>query len=136
MKFQDIEHAFMFVSAAPQYANQAILSKATDEIFYISDDIDSDELPEDIEEGDQYISIPRKNELDLGKPLVMRFAREYLPNDFQYVWEIFGRRGAYANFKSFLHREQKLNDWFEYENKAETDALKQWCADNGVEITG
>jgi hypothetical protein len=50
MKFQDIEHAFMFVSMAPKFANSAILSKETGEIYYVSEFGDSDELPDDVDD--------------------------------------------------------------------------------------
>lgn len=93
MRFQDIENAFMFVSMAPQYENSAILSKETGETYYVSGIGDSDELPDDVEDAHKYIEIPHKNELDLGKALVLDFASEYLPGDVQEVTKIFNRRG-------------------------------------------
>lgn len=44
-----------------------------------------DELPDDVEDDEKYISIPDKRELDLGKPMVLDFAHEFLPG---------GRRSA------------------------------------------
>jgi hypothetical protein len=79
MKFDDIELAFLFVSGAAQFTNSALLCKETGEIYYISEMGDSDELPEDIEDSDQYIEIPHKNDLDLGNRLVMDFVAEYCP---------------------------------------------------------
>ena len=39
-----------------------------------------------------------KRELD-GKPLVLDFAREFLPSDYDEVRHIFSRRGVYLRFK-------------------------------------
>ncbi len=63
---------------------------------------DEEELPDDIGDGDKYLRIPDKSELDLGKPLVLDFARQFLPDDFNKVREIFSKRGAYARFKDLL----------------------------------
>src|SRR5437868_15339794 len=56
-----------------------------------------EELPDDIND-EKYISIPDKRELDLGKPLVLDFAREFLPDDYDEVRHIFRRRGAYRQY--------------------------------------
>ena len=55
---------------------------------------DSDELPDNIEDSKKYIEIPHKNELDLGKNLVMRFVIEFMPDDIYRVENIFKRKGA------------------------------------------
>ena len=47
-----------------------------------------EELPDDIDD-EKYISISDKRELDLGKPLVLDFAREFLPDDYDEVRHIF-----------------------------------------------
>jgi hypothetical protein len=41
-------------------------------------------LPDDIDD-EKYISIPDKSELDVGKPLVLDFVREFLPDDYDEV---------------------------------------------------
>ena len=65
---------------------------------------DSDELPDDIEDSRKYIEIPHKNELDLGKNIVMRFVIEFMPDDIYRVENIFKRKGAYSRFKSLLEK--------------------------------
>ena len=81
--------------AAPA-EHQAILCKRTGKIYWHSDfsDLDdlNDELPEDIEDDENYVAIPDERELDLGKPLVLDFAREFLPNDFDEVRYMFSKR--------------------------------------------
>ena len=135
MKLDDIEDAFFYVSSAPQLTNSALLCKETGEIFYISEMGDSDELPEDIEDSEKYIEIPHKNDLDLGKRLVMDFVTEYCPELLGKVNNIFSRKGAYSRYKELLESKGLLDKWHNYENQRTKDELRQWCTDNGIELT-
>ena len=71
----------------------------------------------------KYIAIPDKRDLDLGKPLVLDFAREFLPVDYDEVRHIFSRRGAYRRYKGLLVRRRALDQWYDFSNKAEEAAL-------------
>ena len=93
-----------------------------------------EELPDDIDD-EKYISIPDKRELDLGKPLVLDFAREFLPVDYDEVRHIFSRRGAYGRYKDLLVRRGALERWYDFSNKSEETALREWCAENGIELS-
>ena len=75
ISFSDIEDAFFFVSSDHRFMRNAFLCKETGQIFYTSEMGDSDELPEDIDNPDKYITIPHKNDLELGKSLVIEFTR-------------------------------------------------------------
>jgi len=66
-----------------------------------------DELPDDVGDSEKYLQIPDKRELDLGKPLALDFARQFLPNDFDEVRQLFSKRGAYARFKDLLDRKTR-----------------------------
>ena len=136
IKFSDIEHAYLFVSMAPEFSNQAILCKETGEIFYASEYDDEDEIPEDVYENDECIEIPGKNELDLGKNLVFEFVEENLPEMYERVRQIFRKRGAYARYKDLLDEKGLLQRWYDFENDRQTQALKEWCADNEIELDG
>jgi hypothetical protein len=71
------------------------LDRQSGKIYWHSEFGDNDEeLPDDIDD-EKYISIPDKRELDLGKALVLDFAREFLPDDYDEVRHIFSREGAY-----------------------------------------
>ena len=94
ISFDDIENTFFFVGSAQQSEHNAYLCKATGEIYYTSEIGDSDQLPDDINDPDKYISIPHKNELDLGKALEIEFTSEYLPEEMETVYSIFRRKGA------------------------------------------
>ena len=135
MKLDEIEDAFFYVSSAPQLTNSALLCKETGEIFYISGMGDSDDLSEDIEDSDQHIEIPHKNDLDLGNRLVMDFATEQCPELLEKIHAIFRRKGAYARYKELLDSKGLLEKWYDYESQHTKEALRQWCADNGIELT-
>jgi hypothetical protein len=134
--FDDLENAFLFVSMDPRYAHSAYLCKETGEIFYLSEMGDSDEIPEDIDDPDKYIEIPHKNDLDLGKALVIEFTSIYLPEDLDKVYTIFRHKGAYSRYKDLLERRGILKDWYEFENEREKAAIRQWCRENNIEIKG
>jgi hypothetical protein len=94
-----------------------------------------EKLPDDIDDK-KYIPIPDKKELDLGNALVLDFTREFLADDYDEVRQIFNRRGAYRRFKDFLVRRGALEQWYDFSNKAEEAALREWCAANGIDAAG
>jgi len=134
ISFDDIENAFFFVSMDQMSMHNAYLCKETGEIFYTSEMGDSDELPEDIDDPDKYISIPHKNKLDLGKALVFAFVSEYLPEELDRVYSIFSRKGAYSRYKDLLEKKGALEAWYKLENERQEAALKEWCRENNIEI--
>jgi hypothetical protein len=136
IKFSDIEDAYLFVSMAMEFSNQAILCKETGEIFYASEYDDEDEIPEDVYENDECIEIPGKNELDLGRNLVFEFVEENLTEMYERVRQILRKRGAYARYKDLLDEKGLLQRWYDFENDRQTQALKEWCADNEIELDG
>ena len=94
----------------------------------------NEELPDDLDENEIYVQVPDKRELDLGKRLALDFAGQFLPNDFDQVARIFSRRGAYGNFKDLLARRGMLDQWYDFDNKAQERALRAWCAENGIAL--
>src|SRR4030095_15292984 len=97
-------------------------------------DVD-EELPDDIDDDEKYIQVPDKRALDLGKPLVMDFARAVLlPQDIDDVRGMFRKRGAYAKFKGLLARRRALDQWHEFERDATERALREWCMENSIEL--
>jgi hypothetical protein len=135
VSLKDLEDAFEFVSAGGTGEHQAFLCKQTGKLYWHSEYLDDmDELPDDLEEDEKYIRIPDRRELDLGKPLVMEFAGQFLPEDVDRVQEIFSRRGAYAMFKDLLDRRGALERWYEFEAQATERALRTWCEENSVAV--
>ena len=135
-RFSDIELSFEFVSSQGVGMNEAFLCRQTGKICWRSDSLDEldEEIPDDIEDEEKYIAIPDKRDLDLGKPLVLDFAREFLPNDFDEVRYIFSKRGAYQKFRALVTRRNVLDRWYEFESKATERALREWCELNSIEL--
>jgi len=139
VKFDELLLAFEFVSSSGGFGeHEAFMCRQTGKIYWRTGDSDLDEvdeeLPDDIEDGQKYIAIPNKHELDLGKPLVLRFADECLPDDFDQVRYMFSKKGAYQKFKSLLERRRVLERWYEFEAKETERALRRWCKDNSIAI--
>ncbi|WP_298255604.1 hypothetical protein [Bradyrhizobium sp.] len=137
----DIAQAFEFANTGGNLGEfLAFVCKATGTIYYQTDFPDvagmNDELPDDIDDEEKYVALPDKRELGLGKPLVLNFAREFLPDDFDDVCDCFGRRGAYQKFKSLLARRGAIDQWHAFEAKATEQALRDWCALHSIEIVG
>ena len=138
VSFNEIRNAFEFISVTGGYEHRAILCRKTRKIYRHSDFPDfeefNDELPDDVDDEEKYIDIPDKRELDLGKSLVMDFARDVLPSDFEEIRDIFRRRGAYQRFKALLARRNALDRWYEYESRVTDKALRDWCSLNEIEL--
>jgi len=134
ISFDDIENAFLFVGMDQQYMHNAYLNKETGQIFYTSEMGDSDELPEDIDDPEKYVTIPHKNDLELGKDLVFEFTSKYMPKELDKVYSIFRGRGAYSRHKDLLRRKGLLDEWYKYENERQKVAIKEWCKENNIEI--
>ena len=136
VSWTDLTLAFEFVGVGSTGEHRVFLCKQTGKLYWHSDSSDElDELPDDIYDDEKYVQIPDKRELDLGKPLVFDFVRQFLPDDLDEVQRIFSRRGAYARFKDLLIRNCTLDQWYGFESKAEEDALRSWCNLNSIEVS-
>lgn len=135
----DLELALDFVSSAPGLGDhQAFVCRQTGKTYWQFDPSEvgelEEELPDDIEDEEKYAPVPDKKELGLGKPLVLDFAREWLPNDFDEVRHMFSKRHAYRNFRKLLLQRNALDRWYEFESKATKKALRDWCEQNSIEV--
>jgi hypothetical protein len=138
---RDITEAFEFANTTGDMGEfRAFVCKRTGKIHYQTDFSDAaelyDELPNDIHDEEKYVALPDKRELGLGKPLVLDFASEYMPNDFDDVRYFFSRRGAYPKFRALLARRGAIDRWHAFEAKATEQALRDWCALHSIEIVG
>jgi Uncharacterised protein family (UPF0158) len=138
-KFQDLLTAFEFVgtSGGSVGGNLAYLCRQTGKIYWHSEFSDLgelDELPDDVDDEEKYVAIPDKRELNLGKSLVLDFAREYLSNDFDEVRRIFSKKGAYRKFRALVTQRKVLERWYEFEAKATERALREWCTLHSIAL--
>ena len=135
--FSKLLEALDFMSSDPTFGNSARVNRATGEVHWHSDwDSELWEEPEDIGDDEKYLQLPDPRDLDLGKRLVMRFAAERLERHYDEIADIFRRKGAYRRFKDFLMRLGALERWYEFESEAKEKALREWCAENGIEVEG
>ena len=132
MTFETIEDAFHFVSSATYGEHVAVVSRTTGQAYFASIMSNYDELPDDVDESDDYIGIPHKNDLDLGKSLVMEFVRLRCPEQIDRVHAVMKRRGAYGRYKELLAEKNLLEAWYAFENDRTREALLEWCKENGV----
>jgi hypothetical protein len=135
VKLDALEDALQFVGSGDMFGNAAWVCRDTGDVLCHSDDTDDFEpLPEDIDDAARYVPVPDQRELDLGKPLAMEFTRTHLPACCEQVREIFSHRGAYARFKDLLQRHHRLDAWHQWETEQTRQALRAWCADNGITL--
>jgi hypothetical protein len=133
--YDEISSAFEFVSSAAPAEHNAHISLDTGQIHWVSELASMDEeVPDDLDTSDRYISVPHKNDLDLGKRLVWPFAAREMADSYETVRSIFARRGAYGRFKRLLETNGLLDKWYRFEEEAHDKALRQWCAENGIQI--
>ena len=136
VKYTDIDYAYIMANAEGYGENTALLDKKTGKFYFHSEYGDCDGIPEEAWESEDTVEIPRKNDLDLGTRLVFRFVRNTFPNGYDKVSKIFSRRGAYARYMDWLITNDLLKKWYDYSNAAEEKAIREWCADNGIELEG
>ncbi len=135
IKFGDVEDAFFFVSSDPDDANSAFLCRETGQILCQSEMAEIDEIGDQDLDMNVWVAIPHKNDLELGRDLVYDFVAEYLPEDYERVYGMFQRRGAYRIYKDFLDSKGLLQKWYDFENQRTQQALRQWCEDNEIELS-
>jgi hypothetical protein len=98
LTYYDLSIAFEFVSSAEAGDYEGFVCRKTGKIYLRAGEFgdplpDEDQLPEDLDQNEQYVAFPNKRDFDLGKPLVLDFAREFLADDFEEVRRIFSKRG-------------------------------------------
>jgi hypothetical protein len=133
--FEDLVAAYEWVSSDPGGENAAYVSRETGRVYWLTDAVESeDELPDDLEDGTQYLAVPHKHDLDLGNALALQFVNAALPSRYRDAVEFFRHPGAYRRLKAMLERAHKLDEWHEYEAAAVQGALRSWVTDNELPI--
>lgn len=140
VKWEELREAFDFVNAAPAGENAARLSLISGQIQLVS--VWTEIWPDSADGGtegakadDRTLDIPHKTALGLGRELALWFVEEVIPDQYEEVELFFEKRGAYAKFKALLTGEGLLQDWYQFEKTAEEQGLRNWCEENGVQIS-
>ena len=135
IKFDDLLSAYEWVSSSSLEENKAFISRITGNIHLSSSMMDlEEELPEDIDDGSIYVSVPHKYELNLGKNLALTFAQDHLEDLYETISNIFRHRGAYGKYKDLLARKGQLDAWYKYETNSVEFALRKWATELGLII--
>lgn len=94
------------------------------------------ELRKRIVNDPNWIEMPDYRLLGLGSWMPLRFARECLsPADCERAENFFRRRGAYRNFRVLLERLGMLEKWYQFQDEAIYEAIKEWLQENEIEFT-
>jgi hypothetical protein len=135
VEFDDLLAAFDWVNASYEGDNSAFVCRETGTIHWGSNSAEmEDELPDDVDDGRLYVAVPHGAELGLGRRLALAFTEEALPESVSEVSGFFRRPGAFARFRELLDREQRLDDWREFETAEISRALREWAEEQGVRI--
>lgn len=74
IKFCELLDAFTFSSAGAAIDCYAYINLDSGAVLLVFDDMDintEQEMPDDLETSDRYLPVPHKNDLDLGRKLVL-----------------------------------------------------------------
>ena len=132
MAYDTIDDAFHYVSDAPPGERRAVVHRPTGRVFLASVKAGFDECPAGSETDPDYVTIPRRQELDPGKPLLLDFFRSHSPKELTRVEALFARPGAYRNVKDLLRRNHLLEAWQVFEAQRIEALLRQWCQAQGL----
>jgi hypothetical protein len=135
ISLDDLIDAYLFITMG-EYDHQAHIRRSTGEIITSGGDYvdpDAPTLPDD-PDPDEYIQVPDRHDLDLGRDLALAFVARALPDKLDEAHRIFSRKGAYRRFKDLLHDTDTIDQWHAFEDQATRDALVAWCGEVGVTV--
>ena len=132
---EDLEAALDWVSGSPDFGPEAYVARATGKIYWQGADLpDEEDLPDNLDDESEYVQVPHRNVLGLGRALALKFGDEVVPALQREIGEAFRRKGAFRRFRDLLQRAGMLERWYQYEQAAVRAALVEWALDNGFTI--
>lgn len=111
----------------------AYIDRETGAIHITADGAEG-ELPDDIEDPRRFLTVPDRRQLDLGRNVLFDFIKQRLPADYDTVAGYFDRKGGYRRTKTLLEARGALEAWHRFEERADEDALREWCAEHDIDI--
>jgi hypothetical protein len=136
VNLNELLEAVEFVDSVTTVDAAAYVSRDTGQVYFVGTDTEpGDGQPGDLETSDLYVAVPSKLDLDLGRSVALRFAEAHLSDQFGTIFSIFSRPGAYSRLKDLLEAHGQLTAWYEFENEAQRNALRDWCAAERLELT-
>lgn len=134
MSYDTIEDAFNFISGGQLGDRKAMVHRVTGKVFLASVEAGFDQTPPDADNDPDYLLIPRKQDLDPGKGMMLKFFNDRAQAEVPQVKAIFTRSGAFRKVKDLMHRLQLLDHWYIYEEQQIEALLRKWCLDNGLSL--
>ncbi len=135
MAYDTIDDAFHYVSDAPPGERRAMVHRPTGQVFLASLKAGFDDCPAGAETDPDYLQIPRRQDLDPGKPLLLEFIQSHCPAELARVEAFFTRSGAFRNVKELLRRRHLLEAWQVFEDERMKALLRQWCVAQGLGLS-
>lgn len=132
MAFDAIDDACHYISNAPPGERSAVVRRSTGQVYLASLKADFDERPAASATDPDFVTIPRRQELDPGKPLLLDYVKSHCPGELAHFEALFARPGGFRNAKDRLRRLGLLESWQLYEEQQLTALLRQWCAAQGL----
>jgi len=134
MAFDTIDDAFHYVSNAPAGERCAVIQRSSGKIFLASLKADFDERPAGSDSDPDFVTIPHRQQLDPGKPLLLAFVRSHCPGELARVEGLFARSGGFRNAKDHFRRLGLLEGWQVFESQQMETLLRHWCTEQGLPL--
>ena len=134
MSYDAIEDAFNFISEGQPGDRRAMVHRITGKVFLASVEAGFDQAPPEAANDPDYLLLPRRQDLDPGKGLILEFFNNHAQSEVPQVQAIFTRSGAFRNVKDLMCRLHLLDLWHLYEDQRIEELLRKWCQDNGLPL--
>ena len=134
MSYDTIEDAFNYISEGQPGDRRAMVHRVTGKVFLASVEAGFDQTPPEADSDPDYLLIPRKQDLDPGKGMILKFFNDHAQSEVPQVQAIFTSSGAFRNVKDLMQRLQLLDHWYFYEQQQIEELLRKWCLDNGLSL--
>ena len=137
VNLDELEHAALVVDDGEGRAT-ALVARATGMIHLLNDDYMDEEapLPADRAAGDaDYVAVPPASTLGIGDQLVFRFAATHLAGDQATIRDLV-RAEDTDGFERLLDERGATESWQRFRTEETQSALRRWCDEHGLQISG
>ncbi|SDC30356.1 hypothetical protein SAMN05428966_101503 [Massilia sp. PDC64] len=137
VNLDELEHAALVVDDGEGRA-KALVARATGMIHLLNDDYMDEEapLPADAAAGDaDYVAVPPASTLGIGDQLVFRFAATHLAGDQAAIHDLV-RTEDTDGFERLLDERGATASWQRFRTQETQTALRRWCDEHGLRVSG
>jgi len=134
MSYDAIEDAFNYINNGPPGDRKAMVHRVTGKVFLASVQLEFDQAPAEAADDPDYLQLPRRQDLDPGKGMILAFFNSHAQAEVPQVKAIFTRSGAFRNVKDLMRRLRLLDLWHLYQEQQIDQLLRKWCRDKGLSL--